>query len=57
MRCLRWWPVREGVGLCGLRKGHGGTYCIDTAHNRSHPTTDTQPPVGTREKGTSDEQE
>jgi hypothetical protein len=39
--CHRWWPVGEGAGVCTLRHGHGGTYCVDAVHNRSHPTADT----------------
>lgn len=49
LRCHRWWsrynaqhrPI--GIGLCLLRAGHGGTRCIDTLKNVSHPTADTNP--------------
>jgi hypothetical protein len=50
--CHRWWlrgPDR-GVGLCQLRAGHGGTYCIDTVHNLSHPRIETNLPRNPRER-------
>lgn len=51
MYCHRWWLVgpahRQGTALCTLQAGHGGTYCIDTFHNRSTPRAKTNLPKHT----------
>jgi len=42
--CNRVWTSRHGgFHLCWLTAGHGGTRCIDTYANVSHPTADTEP--------------